>query len=61
VAIQEVSFSKVGSEPADDYTLFYENGNDIHHLQTSFFIHQAIRSAVKMVEFSSGRMSYVIL
>jgi hypothetical protein len=32
-----------------------------HHLGTGLFIHKGIISAVKMVEFVSDRMSYIIL
>jgi len=53
VAVQEVRWVEGGSQPADDYTFFYGNGNANHHLETSFLIHQGIRPAVKRVEFIS--------
>jgi hypothetical protein len=49
-----------GSEPADDYTFFYGNGNAEYHLGTGFFICKGIISAVKRVEFINDRM-YIML
>jgi len=45
-----------GSQPRDDYTFVCENGNANHYLGTGFFIHKGIVSAVKRVEFISGRI-----
>jgi hypothetical protein len=50
-----------GTEPAGEYTFFYGKGNEDHELGTGFFVHKRIVSAVKMVEFVSDRMSYIIL
>jgi hypothetical protein len=36
VGVQEVRWDKGGTEPADDYTCFYGNGNADHHLGTRF-------------------------
>jgi hypothetical protein len=57
VGVQEVRWVKRGTEPAGDYTFFYENGDDDHHLGTGFFVHKRIISAVKRVEFVSDRIS----
>jgi hypothetical protein len=61
VEIQEVRWNKGGTEPADHHAFFYGSGNADHHLWTGFFTHKGIISAVKRVEFVSGRMSYIIL
>jgi hypothetical protein len=55
MAVQEVS----GNQAADDYTLFYGNRKDNHHLRREFFVHKAIISAVQRVELINGRMTYV--
>jgi hypothetical protein len=43
-----------GSQPTDDYTFFYRNGNVNHHLAMSFFTYKGNTSAVKRVEFTSN-------
>jgi hypothetical protein len=45
LGVQEVRWDKGGTEPADDYTYFYGNGNADHH----FFVHKGIISAVKRI------------
>jgi endonuclease/exonuclease/phosphatase family metal-dependent hydrolase len=57
VGVQEVRWGGGGTEPAGEYTFFYEN----HELGTGFFVHKRIISAVKWVEFISDRISYIIL
>jgi hypothetical protein len=37
VGVQEVRWDKGGTEPADDFTFLYRNGNADHHLGTGFF------------------------
>jgi exonuclease III len=59
VGVQEVRWDKGGTEPAGDYTFFYENGNADHHLGTGFFVHKRIISGVKRVEFVSDRIAYI--
>jgi hypothetical protein len=50
-----------GTEWAEDYTLFYGQGNGDYQSGTGFFVHKRIVSAVRRVEFISDRMSYIIL
>lgn len=47
--VLEVEWEKCGTEPADDYTFFYGNGNDNHHLGTGSLVHKGIISEVKRV------------
>jgi exonuclease III len=61
VGVQEVRWEKGGTERAEDCTFFYGQGNGNHRLGTGFFVHNRIVSAVRRVEFISGRMSYIIL
>jgi len=61
VAVQEVRWLEGSSQPPDDYTFFYGNGNDNHHLGTSFTVRKGITSAVKRVEFIGDRVSYITL
>jgi len=56
VAIQEVRLVEGGSQPADDYTFLYRNGNSNRHLGTGFFIHKGIRSTIERVEYIIDRM-----
>jgi hypothetical protein len=61
VDIQEVRWEKSGTEQAEDYIFFYEEGNEDHQLGRGFFVHKKIISAVRRVEFVSDRMSFKIL
>jgi hypothetical protein len=40
---------------------FYRKRNDKHELGTGSFVHKRIISAIKMAEFVTDRMSYIIL
>jgi exonuclease III len=61
VGVQEVRWEKGGTERAEDYIFFYGHGNGDHQLETGFFVHKRIISAVWRVELISDRMSYTIL
>jgi hypothetical protein len=61
VGVQEVKWDRCGTEPAGQYTFFYEKGIENHELDTDLFVLKRIISAVTRVEFISGRMLYIIL
>jgi hypothetical protein len=61
VAAQEIRWNKGSSQPTDDYTFFYGNGNAKYHLGTGVFIHNGFKSKVKRTEFISDKMSYVMV
>jgi hypothetical protein len=42
VGVQEVRWDGNGTEPADEYTFFYEKGNEKHELGTGSFVHKGI-------------------
>jgi hypothetical protein len=61
VGVWEVRWEGSGTVPAVEYTFFYRKWNANHELDTGFFVHKKIISAVKRVEFVNDRMSYIIL
>jgi hypothetical protein len=61
VGVQEVRWDGSGNEPGCEYTFFYGKGNENYELGTGYFVHKRNISAVKMIEFVSDRMSYMIL
>jgi hypothetical protein len=56
VGVQEVRWDRGGTEPVGNYIFFYEKENENHELGTEFFVHKRIISAVKRVQFVSGRL-----
>ena len=61
VGVHKVRWDKGGTARAGDCIFLYGKGNENHQLRTGVFVHQRIEPAVKIVEFVSDSMSYVVL
>jgi hypothetical protein len=63
VGVQEVGWEGGCTKPSREYIFFYGKGKENHEIlvDTSFFVHKRIISAVKRVKFACDRMSYIIL
>jgi hypothetical protein len=59
--VHEVRWDKGAALSAGDYSFFYWKGNENHQLGIWCFLHHRIVSAVRRVEFVSGRVSYIVL
>jgi hypothetical protein len=56
VGILEVSWGKGGNVRAGDCIFFHGKGNENRQLESGFFVHYKIVSAVKRIQFVSERM-----
>ena len=61
VGVQEVRWDREGTVRAGDCNFFYRKGNENRQLETGFFVHHKIVSAVKRVELVSDRVPYIVL
>ena len=61
MGVEEVRWDTGGRVRAGDYNFFYGEGNGNHQLETGFFEHHRVVSAVKRVEYVSDRVSYIVL
>jgi hypothetical protein len=59
--VRKVRWDEGGTVRARDYIVFYGKGKENHQLETGFFVHHQILSAVKRVEFVGDSMSCIVL
>jgi hypothetical protein len=57
----QVRWEGSGTEPAGEYTFFYEKRNENHGAGSGYFVYNRIISAFKRVEFVTDKKSYIIL
>jgi hypothetical protein len=60
VDVQEVRWGKAGTVRARDYFYCCENETNVFNWEEDFLTHRIV-SAVKIVEFNSDRVSYIVL
>jgi hypothetical protein len=60
VGVQEVRWDQRSTVRTGNCNVFYGKGNE-NQLKTGLSVHQSLVSAVKRVEFVSGRVSYIDL
>jgi hypothetical protein len=61
VGVQKVRWESSVIAPAGEYTFSYGKGNENHEFGTGFFVHKRIISALKEVEYVSGKMTRITL
>jgi hypothetical protein len=61
VGVQEVRWDKGGTVRAGDYTFFYGKENENYQLRRGLFVHHRTASAIKIIQFVSDSVSYIVL
>jgi hypothetical protein len=60
VGVQKISWYSVGTVRGGDYNFLYGKGNENCLLETGFFVHHRMLSAIKRVQFVSNKMLYIL-